>query len=86
MWLCGNDVTTSWGNGNTQWNPLDEVYLLPKFDAFSFSMTRDFQTGSFADFEQFKIDSHFAVEIGSDFSSLLTLRRSQLFYWLWVRR
>ena len=23
-------------------------------------MTRDFQTGNFTDFEQFKIDSHFA--------------------------
>ena len=39
---------------------MNEVYLLSKFDVSSFSMTRDFQTDNFADFEQFKIDSYFA--------------------------
>ena len=39
-------------------NPLNEVYLLSKFDVSGFSMAKDFQTGKFADFEQFKIDSH----------------------------
>ena len=47
-------------------------------------MTRGFQTGNFADFEQFKVDSHFAnfglVQIDPNCSSLLTLGRSQLFY------
>ena len=28
---------------NSQWNPLNEVYLLSKFDVFSFSMTGDIQ-------------------------------------------
>ena len=37
---------------------MNEVYLLSKFDVSSFSMTRDFQTGSFGDVEQFKIDNH----------------------------
>ena len=43
-------------------------------------MTKDFQTGNFVNFEQFKIDSHFAnfgqVETDPNFSSLPTLRRS----------
>ena len=41
-------------------DPLNKVYLLSKFDVSSFFVTRDFQTGNFTDFEQFKIDSHFA--------------------------
>ena len=53
-------------------------------------MAKDFQTGKFADFEQFKIDSHFAnfgqVQSDPSCSSLLTLDRSQLFYRLWTRR
>ena len=47
-------------------------------------MAKDFQPGKFADFEQFKIDSHFAnfrqVQSDSNCSSLLTLSRSRLFY------
>ena len=47
-------------------------------------MTKDFQTGNFDDFEQFKIDSHFAVFgqviINPNCLSLLTLGRSQSFY------
>ena len=47
-------------------------------------MAKDFQTGKFADFEQFKIDSHFAnfgqVQSDPNCSSLLILSRSQLFY------
>ena len=48
-------------------------------------MAKDFQTGKFAaDFEQFKIDSHFAnfgqVQSEPNCSFLLTLGRSQLFY------
>ena len=39
---------------------MNEVYLLSKFDISGFSMAKDFQTGKFADFEQFKIDSHVA--------------------------
>ena len=39
-------------------DPLNEVYLLSNVS--SFFVTRDFQTGNFTDFEQFKIDSHFA--------------------------
>ena len=42
------------------------------------------KTGKFADFEQFKNDSHFAnfgkVQSGPNCSFLLTLGRSQLFY------
>ena len=42
------------------------------------------KTGEFADFEQFKNDSHFAnfgkVQSGPNCSFLLTLGRSQLFY------
>ena len=48
----------------------------------------DFQTGYFADFEQFKVDIYFAnfgqVRIDSICSLLLALYRSQLFYWVWV--
>ena len=53
-------------------------------------MAKDFQTGKFADFEQFKIDSHVAnfgqVQGDPNWLSLLTLGRSQLFYWHWARR
>ena len=53
-------------------------------------MAKDFQTGKFADFEQFIIDSHFAnfgqVQSNPNCSYLLTLDRSQLFYWRWARR
>ena len=55
----------------------------------SFSWAKNFQTGNFADFEQFKIDTHFAnfrqVQIDSNWLSLLSLGRSQIFYWLWAR-
>ena len=65
---------------STQWNLLNEVYLLSKSDVSSFSMTRDFQTGNFAAFKQFKIDSHFAnfrqLKVDPNCSSLLTLGRS----------
>ena len=73
-----------WLRQGAQWNSLNEVYLLSKFDISSFSMTKDFQTGNFDDFEQFKIDSHFAVFgqviINPNCLSLLTLGRSQSFY------
>ena len=52
-------------------------------------MKKKKKTGKFADFEQFKNDSHFAnfgkVQSGPNCSFLLTLGRSQLFYWLWAR-
>ena len=35
--ICQSHLMT-W---STQWNPLNEVYLLSKFDVFSFSMTGD---------------------------------------------
>ena len=64
--------------------PLNEVYLLSEFNVSGLSMAKDFQTCKFADFEQFKIDSHFAnfqqVQSGPNCSSLLTLGMSQLFY------
>ena len=48
------------------------------------------QTGNFAEFEQFKIDSHFAdfgqVKIDHCRLYLLTLSRSQLFYRVWTRQ
>ena len=48
-------------------------------------MAKDFQTCNFADFEQFKIDNHFAntgqVQSDPNCSHLLTLGKSQLFYW-----
>ena len=63
---------------------MNEVYLLSKFDISGFSMAKDFQTGKFADLEQFTIDSHFAnfgqVQSDPNCSYLLTLDRSQLFY------
>ena len=47
-------------------------------------MAKDFQTGKFADFEQFKIDSHVAnfgqVQGDPNWLSSLTLGRSRLFY------
>ena len=47
-------------------------------------MAKDFQTGKFADFEQFKIDSHFAnfgqVQSDPNCLPLLALGRSPLFY------
>ena len=49
----------------------------------------DFQTSHFADFEQFKVDIYFTnfgqVKIHPIWSFLLTLERSQLFYWIWAR-
>ena len=71
--------------GGYQQNPLNEVSWLSKFGVSSFSMTgyRDIQTGHFAKFDQFKINSHFS-DIGQVpidpylFSS--TLGRSQVFY------
>ena len=50
----------------------------------------DFQTGHFADFEQFKVGIHFAnfeqvqVKIDPVHFFLLTLNMSQLFYWVWA--
>ena len=41
---------------------MNDVYLLSEFDVSSFSYDWryvDFQTGHFADFKQFKIDTHF---------------------------
>ena len=64
----------------TQWNPLNEVYLLSEFDVSSFSYDWryvDFQTGHFADFKQFKIDIHF-LNLGASKWILLVL-----FYLLW---
>ena len=53
-------------------------------------MKIDFQTGHLADFEQFKIDSHFAyfgkVKTEPLCLFLLTLGRSYLFYLVWARR
>ena len=76
----------------TQWNPLNEVYLLSEFDVFSFSYDWryvDFQTGHFADFKQFKIDIHF-LNLGASKWILLVLFYllwdGQLFDWLWERR
>ena len=58
---------------STKWNPLGEVYLLLHDYRFS--------NCNFTDFEQFKIDSHFAdfgkVKINPNCSYLLTLCRSQ---------
>ena len=45
--------------------PLNEIYLLSKFDVSSFSMTRDFQTGHFADFQQLRIGSQ-SAKFGQD--------------------
>ena len=49
----------------------------------------DFQIGHPADFEQFKVDIYFTnigqVKIDPIWSILLTLDRSLLFYWVWVR-
>ena len=62
MWICCNDISTSWGGGGgTQQNPLNEVSWLSKFEVSSFSMTgdTDIQTGHFAKFDQFKIKSFF---------------------------
>ena len=64
---------------------MNEVYLLSKFDVSGFSMAKDFQTGKFAESEQFKIYNHFAnfgeVQSDPNCSSLLTLGKLQLFYW-----
>ena len=50
----------------------------------------DVQTGHFAEFEQFIIDSHFfdfgKVMIDPIRLFLLTLGRAQLFYWVWEGR
>ena len=65
---------------STQWNPLNDVYLLSEFDVSSFSYDwryLDFQTGHFADFKQFKIDTHF-LNLGTSKWTLLIL-----FYLLW---
>ena len=51
-------------------------------------MAKDFQTGKFVNFEQFKIDSHFAnfgqVQSDPNCLPLLALGRSPLFYELWA--
>ena len=73
---------------STQWNHLNEVYLQSKFAVdWRYSY---FQTGHFAEFKQFKVDIHFAdigqVTIDPTHSLFLTLDRSQLFYWVWVKQ
>ena len=72
-----------WSN---QWNLLNEVCLLSKFDISCFFVTGadiNFQIGYFADFEEFKIDSHFdyygQVKIDPYSLFLPTLDRSQSF-------
>ena len=79
-WLWANDITNYHLRRNTQWNPFNDVYLLSKFDVFSFSMTKDiidFHTGYFAEFKQFKIYIYFAnfAQVRID---------PQLFYQVWV--
>ena len=73
----------------TQLNPLNEVYLMSKFDVSRFSLTWeiDFQTGHFAVLEQFKVDSHATVgQVKTEPTrSFKWLCRSQLFYWCWAR-
>ena len=59
---------------------------MPKFDVSSFSVRRDidFQASHFADFEHFKVDIYFTnfgkIKVQPNWSFLLTLDRSQLFY------
>ena len=52
---CRRQYPLRW---STQWNPLNEVYLLSEFHVSSFSITEDnidFQTGHLADFDQVNI-------------------------------
>ena len=76
---------------STPWNPSNDVFLLSKFDVSSFFVTEyiDFQICYFADFEQFKVDIYFPnfeqVKTDPVCALLLTLDRSQLFHWVWVR-
>ena len=72
MWLWGNDSLPSLAED--QWGlPAVQIwcfYLLYDWDI-------DFQTGHFADFDQFKVDSHSAT-LGK---SKIDPTRS--YYWLW---
>ena len=83
-WIGGNEVSFSWSGVPKRilWMRFTCCPNL-MFLAFHFA-TFIFQTGHFANFEQFKIDGHF-----SDFDPrhlyLLILSRSHLFYQLWAR-
>ena len=59
---------------------------MSKFDVSNFSMTeyKDFQTGHFADSEQFKIDSHFVDfgQVNIDSICLYLLDLGSSFIWL----
>ena len=90
MWLWAIVITTAWGgvpNGtlSMMFTCCSNLMFLasPWLEIYSF------QTGHFADFEQFKVDIQFAnfgqVRIDPICSLLLDLDRSQLFYWVWVR-
>ena len=73
--------------------PMEPFQCLPAVQIWCFQLLCDwryidFQTGYFADFEQFKVDIYFAnfgqVRIDPICSLLLALYKSQLFYWVWV--
>ena len=89
MWLWANISTTAWGgvpNGT-----LSMMFTCCPNLMFLASLWLEiyrFSNWSFCYFEQFKVDIHFAnfgqVRIDPICSLLLTLDRSQLFYWVWV--
>ena len=62
---------------------------MSKFDVSNFSMTeyKDFQTGHFADSEQFKTDSHFMDlgQVNIDSVYIYCIWAVHLFHWIWGR-
>ena len=79
MWLWANDITTAWRgvpNGTLSMFTCCPNLMFPA----SLCDWRyiDFQTGYFADFEQFKVDIYFGN------SGQVTIDPIVSFYWLWT--
>ena len=87
-WLWANYIITSWGGVHNENLSMMFTYC-PKFLASLWLEIYRFSNWSFCYFEQFKVDTNFVnfgqVKIDPKWSFLLTLDRSQLFYWVWAR-
>ena len=90
MWLWANVIVTAWGGvPNGTLSIMFTCCPNLMFLASPWLKIYRFSNWSFCYFEQFKVDIYFTnfgqVQIDPIRSILLTLDRSQLFYWVWVR-
>ena len=90
-WLWGNDTSTSWSGvpNGTLWMRFTCCPNLMFLVSSWLERNKEFQTNHFADFEHFKIDSHFTlfgqVKIDPNSFTFTILGRSHLFYRVWAR-